>query len=37
MKNYCLDDIYETLNMRHKIYYEFCSEQAEPVDMLVYQ
>jgi len=36
MKNYCSDSIYETLDMRYKIHYEFCNEQAEPVNMLVY-
>ena len=35
-KNYCLDSIYETLNIKYKIHYEFYNEQAEPVSMLVY-
>jgi len=36
MKNYYLDDIYEILDMRHRIHYEFYSEQTESVDMLIY-
>jgi len=35
MKNYCLNDVYETLNMRHKIHYEFYNEQTESVNMLI--
>ncbi len=36
MKNYCLNDVYKTLNMRYKIHYKFYSEQTESVDMLIY-
>jgi len=36
MKNYCLDDIYEILDMKHKIHYEFYNKQAESVSILIY-
>jgi len=36
MKNYCLNDVYKTLNMKHKIHYKFCSEQTESVSILIY-
>ncbi len=36
MKNYCLDDVYKTLDIRHKIYYEFYNKQTESVSILIY-
>ncbi len=36
MKNYCLNNVYKTLNIKYKIHYEFYSEQTESVNIFIY-